>query len=99
MISNQKLRQLEACCMHDEEFIFSNTGGPARSVGWRDPGFIHTSFLKDLWPNMEYTYRMGHFLPDGSYVWSKRYSFNSSPYPGQDSLQRVVIFGDMGKVM
>ena len=28
-------------------------GTPARSVGWRDPGFIHTSFLKDLWPNVE----------------------------------------------
>lgn len=27
------------------------TGAPARTVGWRDPGFIHTSFLKDLWPN------------------------------------------------
>lgn len=20
-------------------------------MGWRDPGFIHSSFLKDLWPN------------------------------------------------
>lgn len=27
-------------------------GSPARTVGWRDPGFIHTSFIKDLWPNM-----------------------------------------------
>lgn len=45
-----------------------------------------------------YAYRLGHLLPDGSYIWSKKYSFKSSPYPGQDSLQRVVIFGDMGKV-
>ncbi|KAJ7956048.1 Purple acid phosphatase [Quillaja saponaria] len=29
----------------------SMCGPPARTVGWRDPGFIHTSFLKDLWPN------------------------------------------------
>lgn len=29
-------------------------GAPARTVGWRDPGFIHTSFLKDLWPNSVY---------------------------------------------
>ncbi|KAJ6375381.1 hypothetical protein OIU77_000374 [Salix suchowensis] len=50
----------------------SMCGSPARTVGWRDPGFIHTSFLKDLWPNTVYTYRM-------------------------DSLQRVIIFGDMGK--
>lgn len=75
----------------------SMCGSPARTVGWRDPGFIHTSFLKDLWPNTEYTYKIGHLLSSGSYVWSKMYSFRSSPYPGQDSLQRVIIFGDMGK--
>ncbi|KAF7136454.1 hypothetical protein RHSIM_Rhsim08G0189800 [Rhododendron simsii] len=75
----------------------SMCGSPARTVGWRDPGFIHTSFLKDLWPNTVYTYRMGHLLSSGSYVWSKMYSFKSSPYPGQDTLQRVIIFGDMGK--
>ncbi|KAA8542121.1 hypothetical protein F0562_023273 [Nyssa sinensis] len=75
----------------------SMCGSPARTVGWRDPGFIHTSFLKDLWPNSVYTYELGHQLSNGSYIWSKIYSFKSSPYPGQDSLQRVVIFGDMGK--
>nr|XP_043616361.1 nucleotide pyrophosphatase/phosphodiesterase-like [Erigeron canadensis] len=75
----------------------SMCGPPARTVGWRDPGFIHTSFLKELWPNMMYEYRMGHLIANGSTVWSKKYSFKSSPYPGQDSLQRVIIFGDMGK--
>ncbi|KAK6932008.1 Calcineurin-like phosphoesterase domain, ApaH type [Dillenia turbinata] len=75
----------------------SMCGSPARTVGWRDPGFIHTSFLKELWPNTLYTYKMGHLLSNGSYVWSKTYSFKSSPYPGQNSLQRVIIFGDMGK--
>lgn len=75
----------------------SMCGSPASTVGWRDPGFIHTSFLKDLWPNFIYMYRMGHLLYNGSVVWSKTYSFKSSPYPGQNSLQRVVIFGDMGK--
>lgn len=30
------------------------TGAPARTVGWRDPGYIHTSFLKELWPNAMY---------------------------------------------
>lgn len=105
-------------------------GAPARTVGWRDPGFIHTSFLKDLWPNTEYeirefvfglcltssntkstedichelwffryVYRMGHYLSGGSFIWSKWYSFKSSPYPGEGSLQRVVVFGDMGKVL
>ncbi|KAI4336316.1 hypothetical protein L6164_014855 [Bauhinia variegata] len=76
----------------------SMCGPPARTVGWRDPGFIHTSFLKNLWPDYVYTYRLGHFLSShGSYVFSKRYSFKASPYPGQDSLQRIIIFGDMGK--
>ncbi|KAF1871010.1 hypothetical protein Lal_00020744 [Lupinus albus] len=75
----------------------SMCGEPARTVGWRDPGFIHTSFLKELWPNQRYTYRLGHILSNGSYVWSKKYSFKAAPYPGQNSLQRVIIFGDMGK--
>lgn len=75
----------------------SMCGSPASTVGWRDPGFIHTSFLKNLWPNSVYSYRLGHRLSNGLYIWSKKYSFKSSPYPGQDSLQRVVIFGDMGK--
>ncbi|KAJ8436863.1 hypothetical protein Cgig2_026187 [Carnegiea gigantea] len=78
-------------------YFIRSTGAPARTVGWRDPGFIHTSFLKDLWPNRLYTYRAGHLLFNGSYVWSKKYSFEAPPYPGQDSLQRVIVFGDMGK--
>ncbi|MCD9637679.1 putative inactive purple acid phosphatase 27 [Datura stramonium] len=75
----------------------SMCGSLARTVGWRDPGLIHTSFLKDLWPNMVYTYKLGHILSNGSIVWSKQYSFKSPTFPGQVSLQRVVIFGDMGK--
>ncbi|KAM7477658.1 hypothetical protein LguiA_025871 [Lonicera macranthoides] len=72
-------------------------GAPARTVGWRDPGFIHTSFLEELWPNSVYTYKLGHKLFNGTYIWSQTYQFKSSPYPGQNSLQRVAIFGDMGK--
>uniref|UniRef100_A0A0E0FDF3 Multifunctional fusion protein n=1 Tax=Oryza meridionalis TaxID=40149 RepID=A0A0E0FDF3_9ORYZ len=75
----------------------SMCGSPARTVGWRDPGYIHTSFLKELWPDSLYNYRLGHRLLDGTHIWSKSYSFRASPYPGQDSVQRVVIFGDMGK--
>ncbi|MED6206914.1 putative inactive purple acid phosphatase 27 [Stylosanthes scabra] len=75
----------------------SMCGEPARTVGWRDPGFIHTSFLKNLWPNLRYTYRVGHLLSTGRTIWSKSYSFKASPFPGQNSLQRVIIFGDMGK--
>ncbi|THG22825.1 hypothetical protein TEA_009449 [Camellia sinensis var. sinensis] len=70
---------------------------PARTVRWRDPGFIHTSFLKELWSNSVYTYRLGHRLFNGTYIWSLHYQFRASSYPGQNSPQRVVIFGDMGK--
>ncbi|KAL5759365.1 hypothetical protein ACOSP7_017889 [Xanthoceras sorbifolium] len=70
---------------------------PARTVGWRDPGYIHTSLLKELWPDKVYTYKLGHRLFNGTYIWSQEYHFKASPYPGQNSLQRVVIFGDMGK--
>jgi hypothetical protein len=48
--------------------------------------------------NFRYTYRIGHRLFNGQIVWGHQYSFKASPYPGEDSLQRVVIFGDMGKV-
>ena len=48
--------------------------------------------------NYRYTYRLGHRLMNGTRIWSKSYSFKASPYPGQDSLQRVVIFGDIWKV-
>lgn len=50
-----------SCKLHSEEegiginfFNLDKIGAPARTVGWRDPGYIHTSFLKDLWPNREY---------------------------------------------
>ncbi|XWS23095.1 hypothetical protein CRYUN_Cryun29cG0092000 [Craigia yunnanensis] len=72
-------------------------GAPARTVGWRDPGYIHTSFLKELWPNRVYTYILGHRLFNSTHIWSQEYQFRASPFPGQHSLQRVVIFGDMGK--
>ena len=38
--------------MYAYAYIF--TGAPASTVGWRDPGFIHTGFLKELWPNLVY---------------------------------------------
>ncbi|CAL5005086.1 unnamed protein product [Urochloa decumbens] len=75
----------------------SMCGEPARTVGWRDPGFIHTAFMRDLWPNKEYYYKIGHELQDGSVVWGKPYTFRAPPSPGQNSLQRVIVFGDMGK--
>ncbi|CAM6087264.1 unnamed protein product [Calypogeia fissa] len=72
-------------------------GPPASTLGWRDPGYTHTAFLKNLWPLSTYNYKVGHKLKNGQYVWGDINTFKSSPYPGQDSLQRIIIFGDMGK--
>ncbi|KAE8705188.1 hypothetical protein F3Y22_tig00110429pilonHSYRG00067 [Hibiscus syriacus] len=35
---------------------------PARTVDWRDPCFIHTGFLKDLWPNSVYAAQLTSYL-------------------------------------
>lgn len=48
--------------------------------------------------NFRYTYQVGHRIFNGSIIWGHQYSFKAPPYPGEESLQRVVIFGDMGKV-
>ncbi|MQL79800.1 hypothetical protein Taro_012250 [Colocasia esculenta] len=46
-----------------------------------------------------YTYRLGHMLTinGSSTVWSQEFSFRAPPYPGQNSLQRVIVVGDTGK--
>ncbi|XP_024356761.1 nucleotide pyrophosphatase/phosphodiesterase isoform X2 [Physcomitrium patens] len=72
-------------------------GPPASSVGWRDPGFIHTGSLSALWPSTKYYYKVGHQFMDGNFTLGPEKSFTSAPAPGQDSLQRVIIYGDMGK--
>ncbi|RHN49755.1 putative phosphodiesterase I [Medicago truncatula] len=61
-------------------------GQPARTVGWRDPGFIHTSFLKELWPNM--SLREGFGLK-GSSSSSNRAVSSSSPPTVQPSMRHV----------
>lgn len=40
--------------LKDGIFFFLIEDAPARTVGWRDPGFFHTSFLQNLWPNAVY---------------------------------------------
>ncbi|CAK9250925.1 unnamed protein product [Sphagnum jensenii] len=72
-------------------------GAPARTVGWRDPGYFHTAYLKHLWPRTRYRYMVGHKLKSGEHVWGKKGFFTSAPSPGEESLQCVIIFGDMGK--
>lgn len=59
----------------------------------------HPSACNFVFRTCRYTYKLGHRLVNGTTVWSQEYQFKSSPYPGQNSVQRVVIFGDMGKVI
>lgn len=72
-------------------------GPPASTVGWHDPGYIHTAYLKELGPSAKYFYKVGHKLKDGKYVWGEENFFKSAPNVGEPSLQRVVVYGDMGK--
>ncbi|EAY75115.1 hypothetical protein OsI_03010 [Oryza sativa Indica Group] len=44
----------------------------------------------------QHPHPIGHELPDGSVVWGKSSSFRVLPSAGQASLQRIVVFGDMG---
>ncbi|KAK7828095.1 putative inactive purple acid phosphatase 1, partial [Quercus suber] len=48
-------------------------------------------------PTGAYTYKLGHSFFNGTFIWSQEYWFRASPYLGQNSLQHVIIFGDMGK--
>jgi hypothetical protein len=45
-----------------------------------------------------YYYTIGHVLHNGKVIRGKLNFFTAPPCPGQKSLQRIVIFGDMGKV-
>ncbi|EFJ22721.1 hypothetical protein SELMODRAFT_416464 [Selaginella moellendorffii] len=47
------------------------------TVGWRDPGQIHTGSMKDLLPNTRYSYRVGHKLLDNLVVMSPIKYFKS----------------------
>jgi hypothetical protein len=46
-----------------------------------------------------YFYKFGHKLKNGKYIWGEEGFFTSAPFPGEESLQRVIIYGDMGKVL
>ncbi|KAL3687672.1 hypothetical protein R1sor_013981 [Riccia sorocarpa] len=73
-------------------------GPPATTVGYRAPGYFHTAFLKDLSPSSRYYYKVGHKIGK-KYIFGEEVNqFLSAPYPGEDSVQRIAIFGDMGKL-
>ncbi|KAF3774233.1 putative inactive purple acid phosphatase 24 [Nymphaea thermarum] len=82
---------------------FANPKAPvyprlAQGKSWNEFSVaIFSSQLLFLIFRDRYTYRLGHRLFNNSYIWSQAYHFRASPYPGQESVQHVIIFGDMGK--
>lgn len=76
-------------------FSFSTTS-EILGFYWNHEPWCHHSTWKNL---SRYFYKIGHKLKNGKYVWGEENFFTSAPNPGQNTLQRVVIYGDMGKVI
>jgi len=74
-------------------------GAPANTVGWRDPGLIHTAELIGLEAHAtETVYYM--FGDDATGDFSEEYSFVLPPLAGQQPPNRpttVVLFDDLGR--
>lgn len=64
-------------------------GAPANSVGWFEPGYIHTAVLSGLKPGTTYFYRFGN-----ERVKSDVFTFRTSK---PEAAIRVLAFGDMGQ--
>ncbi|KAI5000246.1 hypothetical protein ZWY2020_004835 [Hordeum vulgare] len=45
---------------------------------------------------LQYSYQIGQEQHDGTMAWGKSFTLHTSYYPGQASLQRVIVFSDMG---
>jgi len=68
-------------------------GPPAGSVGWRNPGTLHTAVLTELELDTNYFYKYG----SNEAGWSPEYSFKSAPKVDASTGITFVAYGDMGK--
>jgi hypothetical protein len=68
-------------------------GEPATTIGWMNPGLLHTAFITDLTPSTRYYYVYG----DDAYGWSAEQQFTAPPAPGSDAQFQMIAYGDMGK--
>ncbi|XP_003387473.1 PREDICTED: probable inactive purple acid phosphatase 27 [Amphimedon queenslandica] len=67
-------------------------GPPATTVGYIDPGMLHTAKLSGLTPGQEYNYQFGDD-PE----WSQVFSFRMPPAPSPNASITFIAFGDMGQ--
>uniref|UniRef100_A0A1X7U7G6 Purple acid phosphatase n=1 Tax=Amphimedon queenslandica TaxID=400682 RepID=A0A1X7U7G6_AMPQE len=67
-------------------------GPPATTVGYIDPGMLHTAKLSGLTPGQEYNYQFGDD-PE----WSQVFSFRMPPAPSPNASITFIAFGDMGE--
>jgi hypothetical protein len=79
--------------------MLCDTGGPARRLGWRDPGVLWTATIGPLAPGVKVWYSVGsdsvgwtHQRADGS----GNFTVSGPQAPGATSV-RLIAFGDMGK--
>ena len=67
-------------------------GGLAATIGWRDPGLIHTAVMTGLQAGAQYSYAVGDAE---SNVFSASLSFFAPPAPATDI--DFIIYGDQGQ--
>ena len=68
--------------------------GSASTMTWISiPDIVENWHTKYSMNDGRYYYKVGHKVKGGTYVWGTPYSFRSAPAPGENTLQRVIIFG------
>jgi hypothetical protein len=68
-------------------------GGPAKTIGWVDPGIFHSAVVTGLKPNTQYFYSVG----DASGLSSEVRSFYSAPVQSARTEVDFILFGDLGQ--
>ena len=68
-------------------------GEPATTLGWRNPGLLHSAVIGPLKPGATPTYKVG----DPSYGWSDKMTFTAPPLVGPVTNTRIIAFGDLGR--
>ena len=79
--------------VHNSTYWCIWAGAPARKVGWCDPGFIHASFLNELWPNAVYVVSLFLHMMLNLGVNSEKLRFWSNFYAEEQNLHCYAFIG------